>query len=137
MEPFIVTVLDCNVKHGLVSPVSGIPHPDHETTAMMFPTNVKYVFEDDEELVVEHEEDGIENVVVVETNAELEVTHVELISDRFKQLSWNTTQDDPHELHMRVLSRFESLEDEELPLEELIRIYKTRNDQLHSLFNTL
>ncbi|SCU91641.1 LAFA_0F04962g1_1 [Lachancea sp. 'fantastica'] len=137
MEPCIVTVLDCNVKHGSIGPVTGAPHPDHETTAMMFPTNVKYVFEDDEDLEVEHEGDGIENVVVVETNAELEVTHVELISDRFKQLSWETTEDDPHELHLRVMSRFEPLENEDLPLEELIRVYKIRNDQLHSLFNTL
>ncbi|SCU93779.1 LAME_0F04962g1_1 [Lachancea meyersii CBS 8951] len=139
MDPFIITAVDCNVKHEVMAMNGdGGRHPDHETTAMTFPTNVKYVFEDDEDLSVDHEDEEIGNVVVVETNANLEVTHVELISDRFKQLSWETAQDDNQELHMRVISRFEPLlEADDLPLEKLMEIYQKRNEQLNNLFNTL
>ncbi|SCU78669.1 LANO_0A03598g1_1 [Lachancea nothofagi CBS 11611] len=138
MDAFVVTVVDRNVKHGL-APALKFGHPDHESQALMFACNVKYIFEDDEESVAEGDDGGIENVVVIETNGGLKVTNVELISERFKLLEYETAEDDNHEVVISAMSKFEGLGEEfrELPLERLVEIYRLRNDQLESLFNTL
>ncbi|SCU80401.1 LADA_0B07200g1_1 [Lachancea dasiensis] len=135
MEPLVISVVDCNVKHGLEA--QGADHPDHESQALMFPTNVKYIFEDDEESLVEEEYDGVENVIVVEANANLEVTRVEVISDDYKLLKFETAEDD--ELMISAVSKFEPLDREtwDQPLEKLVEIYRCRNEQLERLYETL
>ena len=137
IEPYIVTVEDRNVKHELSETVETSTHPDHESQAIMFLTNVKYIFEDDEEPLHEQEEDAaIENVVVIEASENLEVKQVELISDEFKQLGFQVR--DGSEVAIEALSQFEMpAAPEQLPLERLFQLYRTQNDQLHSLFNTL
>ncbi|CUS21596.1 LAQU0S03e06238g1_1 [Lachancea quebecensis] len=136
VEPFTVTVVDRNVKHQIENGAGEEGHPDHELQGVMFATNVKYIFEDDEEPLPEQEDPAIENVVIIEADESLRVTQVELISDQFKQLGFEVH--DGNEVSIDALSRFETPRQlGSLPLEKLVQLYKLQNDQLHSLFNTL
>nr|4P1W_B Chain B, Atg31 [Lachancea thermotolerans CBS 6340]4P1W_E Chain E, Atg31 [Lachancea thermotolerans CBS 6340]5JHF_B Chain B, KLTH0C07942p [Lachancea thermotolerans CBS 6340]5JHF_E Chain E, KLTH0C07942p [Lachancea thermotolerans CBS 6340] len=136
LEPFTVTVVDRNVKHQVEGEPEEEGHPDHEVQGVMFATNVKYIFEDDQELLPEQEDPAIENVVIIEADESLRVTQVELISDQFKQVGYEVR--DGNEVCIDALSRFETPRQlGNLPLEKLVQLYKLQNDQLHSLFNTL
>ncbi|SCU84055.1 LAMI_0C06018g1_1 [Lachancea mirantina] len=134
MIPFTLTVHDRNVSHTLATTNTGAQHPDHASKAISFPTNIRYVFEDDEDFVAEEDAD-IENILIVEVDPNLKVTQVELISDEYQLLSFESQAD--NELELDVLSRFCTLETESQDLDELMQIYKTQNEQLNSIFNAL
>lgn len=133
MEPFVITVTDKSIIHELESRSQSSKHPDHDSQALMFPTNIRYIFEDDEP---EQDEDPqVENVIVAEVEKDMRVKHVELISDEYQLLSYQSTGE--NELELEAVSKFQNVHSQNLPLKKLIELYKRQNEQLDSLFNTL
>ncbi|CAG61687.1 uncharacterized protein GVI51_K11517 [Nakaseomyces glabratus] len=88
MEPLSLTVYDRNIWH-LFKKEEGAPQA-------MFPTNIKYIFEDDDDvadvddLVFQQQQPDseLENVIIVEIDGAGQLENVELISDQYEMLSY-------------------------------------------------
>lgn len=122
-EPVSLTVYDRNIWHLLKrGPAVG------ETPQAMFPTNTRYIFDDDEDISMatpinsnnKNKDDKnanceIQNVIILTIDKEGDLENVELISDNYEMLSYKRNR--PVNLaESRSLSRFN--EAEPLTLEE-------------------
>lgn len=153
MDPLTITVYDRNVRYMLNdgNQSSGYRTPDGSTHAM-FPTNMKYIFENDDD-GDEQEADtdeGIENVIIVHLEQSGALTSVQLISDRFELLSYkrgiaSTINEDKEkenrdqDVELDVVSQFCDLSPyvHDLPLDELIRLYTIQNEQMQIISNSM
>ena len=147
MQPLTITVYDRNVRHMLSDGNQSSSHytPDGNSHAM-FPTNIRYVFEDDDTNLtpIESEnDDGIENVIIVKLEESGTLSGVELISDQFEMLSYKggTSGSDQmvDDVELEVVSRFTALSHlvDDLPLDELIRLYIIQNEQMQTISNSM
>ncbi|CAR25587.1 hypothetical protein ZYGR_0A01520 [Zygosaccharomyces rouxii] len=147
MHPLTITVYDRNVRHMLSDDNQSSSHhtPDGNSHAM-FPTNIKYVFEDDDTSLAPTEsenDDGIENMIIVNLEESGTLSGVELISDQFEMLSYKgvTSGNDPmvDDVELEVVSQFTDLSNlvHDLPLDELIRLYVIQNEQMQTISNSM
>ncbi|KAL3232257.1 Citrinin resistance protein, mitochondrial [Nakaseomyces bracarensis] len=109
-EPVSLTVYDRNIWHLFKKgPAVG------ETPQAMFPTNIRYIFDDDEDISIPtpsnnginmtNEADGVENVIILNIDEKGDLENVELISDNYEMLSYRKSR--PVNLaESRSLSRF-------------------------------
>lgn len=147
LRPLTFTVYDRNVRHMLSYGNESSSHytPDGNSHAM-FPTNIKYVFEDDDTSLtpVESEnDDGIENIILVNLEESGTLSGVELISDQFEMLSYKgvTNGNDQmiDDVELEVVSQFTDLSHlvHDLPLDELIKLYMIQNEQMQTISNSM
>lgn len=140
MDPFTFTFFDDNVSHQLYADTDPSTHPDHASSALTFGTNIRYIFEDDQDQPLGEEQEvkndeGIENVVIMQLDDCLNISNMELISDNYQLLSYESHTD--NHVSLQVLSKFEELVDEHLTLEELRSLYSTQNKQLQKIISLL
>lgn len=147
MEPLTLTVYDRNVKHTLNDGSQSSTHrtPDGNSHAM-FPTNIRYLFEDDDTSLTPIESEnnnGIENIIIVSLEEAGTLGDVELISDQFEMLSYKGVSSGSDQvvddLELEVVSEFTDLTNlvHDLPLDELIRLYVTQNEQMQIISNSM
>lgn len=148
VQPLTITVYDRNVRHMLSDGNESSSHhtPDGNSHAM-FPTNIRYVFEDDDTglTALESEnDDAIENMIIVNLEDSGDLSEVELISDQFEMLSYKgmssgTNDQITDDIELEVVSRFADLSDlvQDLPLDELIKLYVIQNEQMQTISNSM
>lgn len=147
MEPLTITVYDRNVKYMLGDGSQSSSHrtPDANSHAI-FPTNIKYVFEDDDASVTgmgSENDENVENVLVVNLDESGALDGVELISDRLQILSYKgvSSGNDQviNDIELEVVSEFADLSNlvHDLPLDELIRLYVIQNEQMQTISNSM
>lgn len=165
IEVPIVAVHDKNVYNMLDNKGSSDNMIDHTelndiTTdnKIMFPTKIRYIFEDDERnnLVKNDEKENnsdIENVILIDLDSSNYLENVMLLSDKFELLSFkeNKTQqlnnignngefsNLRNAIELNVVSQFRDLSNvtNDLSLSELIKIYAIQNQQIETLFNSI
>lgn len=171
MIPITLTVYDKNIAADETILRNTIDIESHTrslnpttTENTSFPSNIKYIFEEEpdpphEETFDVPENDCIENVIVVNLDDTHDVKSVELLSDNFELLSFykeNASEDeqgltgtDPNTqgdmnqpgqvcIGLDVLSKFKHSESlEKLPLKELITLYNMQNEQMQKLSNSI
>ncbi|CAI4055053.1 hypothetical protein N7582_000234 [Saccharomyces uvarum] len=123
-----VTVYDKNVKHKLEENIKNskktsnndLPTYNNESKGAdgsdyaMFPTNIKYLFEDDEgdtadlggtalTAGIDKEEDELENVIIVQLNESGSLEDVTLVSDQYELLSHRASSPSLEENQLRTL----------------------------------
>lgn len=119
----------------------------------MFPTNVKYIFEDDEIIntnLISNDiiNDENENVIIIDMEANGYVSDVHMISDNYQLLSYKTNTDYNNkkedkevlfgDLSLNVLSRFKHEKGigERKDLDDLVNLYISQNEQLNVISNS-
>ncbi|CCC67602.1 hypothetical protein NCAS_0A10440 [Naumovozyma castellii] len=153
-------VREKNIYHTIVkdkeSQYSSSSNPECATD-VTFPTNIKYIFEDDEE----HEKvigldttslgsskDTIENVIVVQLDENGAFEDVDLISENYILLDVIKSEDTVdenknisrnHDIELQVLSKFRDLSPiaNDLPLDDMISLYRIQNEQIETICNSL
>ncbi|CCE65666.1 hypothetical protein TPHA_0M00910 [Tetrapisispora phaffii CBS 4417] len=157
----VITVLDTNISHIIKN---GGQHKAEETSlnlfkghnhlnkALSFPTNIRYIFEDDDnELEINNlkgtiDELDIENIIVIDLDTDNSLQKVQLISDKYELLSYkekscNENSTNPKisekEIELKVLSQFKEFEHipEQYSLEDLIKLYAIQNEQIEELID--
>lgn len=147
MDALDITVYDKNVRYLLNDGNQSNSHrtPDGGLNAM-FPTNVKYIFEDDADAVGEAiADETIENVIIVHIQESGALDDVELISDQYELLNFRkgnvgtSTSEESLDIELDVLSQFCDLSTmvSDLPLGDLIRLYTIQNEQLQTISNSI
>ncbi|QLG71839.1 hypothetical protein HG535_0C01880 [Zygotorulaspora mrakii] len=147
MEPLDLTVYDKNIRYTLSHGDQSSTHqtPDDGLNAM-FPTNIKYIFEEDAdnvELAVADE--TIENVIIIYLGESGALEDVEVISDRYELLGFRkrtlgtNNEAETYDIELDVLSEFSDLSTiaSELSLNDLIKLYTTQNEQLQAISNSI
>ncbi|AET39767.1 Atg31p Ecym_4754 [Eremothecium cymbalariae DBVPG len=115
-------------------------YPERTVQNAMFLTNVRYIFEDDEDYNLDERtmvDEDVENVVVVDLDEFLNLRSVELISERFQMLNYSLGTE--NEITLKVLSQFpaEVENAENRGLDELIYRYRKQNRALQYLIDGL
>ncbi|AQZ16050.1 CIS1 (YDR022C) [Zygosaccharomyces parabailii] len=147
MDPLTIIVYDRNVKHTLGDSSQSTSHrtPDANSHAM-FPTNIKYVFEDDDAIltIVDAENnESVENILILNLDDSGALEGVELISDHFQILSYkgiaNGNDQVVDDVELEVVSEFADLSvlARDLPLDELIKLYVIQNEQMQTISNSM
>ncbi|SJM83270.1 related to Autophagy-related protein 31 [Zygosaccharomyces bailii] len=147
MDPLTIIVYDRNVKHTLgdSSPSTSHRTPDANSHAM-FPTNIKYVFEDDDALLTTvdaENNESVENILILNLDDSGALEGVELISDHFQILSYkgiaNGNDQVVDDVELEVVSEFADLSvlARDLPLDELIKLYVIQNEQMQTISNSM
>lgn len=147
MDPLTITVYDRNVKHMLGDSSQSNSHrtPDANSHAM-FPTNIKYVFEDDDEILTTVDaanNESVENILILNLDDSGALEGVELISDHFQILSYkgvaNGNNNVVDDIELEVVSEFADLSvlARDLPLDELIKLYVIQNEQMQTISNSM
>lgn len=147
MDPLTIIVYDRNVKHTLGDSSQSTSHrtPDANSHAM-FPTNIKYVFEDDDALLTTvdaENNESVENILILNLDDSGALEGVELISDHFQILSYkgiaNGNDQVVDDVELEVVSEFADLSvlARDLPLDELIKLYVIQNEQMQTISNSM
>ncbi|EDO19260.1 hypothetical protein Kpol_1036p2 [Vanderwaltozyma polyspora DSM 70294] len=120
----------------------------------MFPTKIKYIFEDDDDQSIEsNEENGIDNVIIIDLDNNHSLENVTLLSDGYELLSFKENKlptpgersdkqelkDICNEIEIDVISQFRDLSkvSKNLSLDDLIKIYALQNEQIRTISDTL
>ncbi|CCD22740.1 Atg31p NDAI_0A05850 [Naumovozyma dairenensis CBS 421] len=123
-----VTVFDKNVVHSLTNEIENSSSPECNTNAM-FPTKIKYIFEEDEKeqegegrdqnieegrtpgsgtkidkailgtSVSKSGNDEIENVIIIDLNEDRTIQNISLISDNYEILDYSKEQESKDSRH--------------------------------------
>lgn len=153
-EPIFITITDKNVAYDNVNNdiESNLLNNDGKK---MFLTNIKYIFDDDDPLLINEETNigfdhandrDIDNVFMVNMHSLTNIDNIELISDKFKLLNYNLWSKeeknidfDNLDLEIDVISQFQDLtkKSDELTLNELIDLYRIQNEQIKSMMNNI
>ncbi|AQZ17677.1 CIS1 (YDR022C) [Zygosaccharomyces parabailii] len=147
MDPLTITVYDRNVKHMLGDSSQSNSHrtPDANSHAM-FPTNIEYVFEDDDAILTGVDaanNESVENILILNLDDSGALEGVELISDHFQILSYkgvaNGNNHIVDDIELEVVSEFADLSvlARDLPLDELIKLYVIQNEQMQTISNSM
>ncbi|AGO14202.1 AaceriAER409Cp [[Ashbya] aceris (nom. inval.)] len=142
MEPFVITAseCDCNSAHSARLSKDGYTLSDDLSHETMFLTNVKYIFDGEEDHIDDNTmpetNTEIMNVVVVELDETLEIRNVELISDEYQLLGYSNEAD--NDLKLTILSEFPA---EPAPengdLAKLVSRYQHQNKHLKHMLEDL
>lgn len=151
LEPIAITITDKNIKY--INSTN--EEKNNNDGKQMFLTNIKYIFDDDDPLLINDDtnigfenanNDNIENILMINMKSLTEINNIELISDKFKLLDYNLwsqngkiTDFNDLDLEIDVLSLFQDWKNEgnEFTLNELIDLYKIQNTQLKLMMNNL
>lgn len=136
MKPYTISVFDSSKNS------SNKYSADNESHEDLFLTNIKYLFDDDNDLNIEElrlsdSENEIEHVIVLEINVDSTISDIEVVSDRFQLIDFKLESE--NDIRLNVLSEFSSeIEDKDtISLEKLIYEYKVRNRHLYKLISDL
>ncbi|CDH10302.1 related to Autophagy-related protein 31 [Zygosaccharomyces bailii ISA1307] len=119
--------------------------PDANSHAM-FPTNIEYVFEDDDAILTGVDaanNESVENILILNLDDSGALEGVELISDHFQILSYkgvaNGNNHIVDDIELEVVSEFADLSvlARDLPLDELIKLYVIQNEQMQTISNSM
>ncbi|AMD21597.1 HFL259Wp [Eremothecium sinecaudum] len=146
MESFSIVARDkvAVSKSGSHNDKVGIPHPDDSARDAVFLTNIKHIFDDDDDYTINlgelgpiDSDDDIEHVILIQVDSQSEVKKVELISDEFQLLNYEL--ESKNDLVLNILSKFptEIPNENSVELSELIARYRMQNNHLAKLINDL
>ncbi|AEY97397.1 FAER409Cp [Eremothecium gossypii FDAG1] len=142
MEPFVITAseCDCNSAHSSRVSKDGYALSDELSNETMFLTQVKYIFEGEEDHIddntMQEINTDIVNVVIVELDETLEIKNVELISDEYQLLGFSNDAD--NDLNLTILSEFPAdVSPETRDLGKLVTRYQHQNKHLKHMLQEL
>lgn len=152
MQPLTLTVYDRNVRYLLNDGNQSSSYRTPEGCShAIFPTNMHYIFESDEDEQEENDaDDSIENFIILHMEETGALNYAELISDHYELLSYNkgisgtggeesALESQNQDFELEVVSQFCDLTPfvHDLPLSELIRLYTIQNEQLQTISNSM
>ncbi|CCH62238.1 hypothetical protein TBLA_0G03010 [Henningerozyma blattae CBS 6284] len=149
MDGIFLTVQDKNISSSAHLIEQSVD--DLNNTKCMYPTNIKYIFEEDDDvpdiaLLNESNDSNIENIIIIDIESSGYVSDIQLISDHFQLLSYKDTMEESEtydtppycDIKLDVLSRFEEMKGigERVSLDDLVKLYLIQNEQLTSISNS-
>ncbi|SMN20314.1 similar to Saccharomyces cerevisiae YDR022C CIS1 Autophagy-specific protein required for autophagosome formation [Maudiozyma saulgeensis] len=162
MEPVVLSVFDKNIFYELSNKKSTGAEQSN-SRHVVFPTHFKYIFDDPEETIISstepvsdiNDDEGIENVIVLNLDESYNLLKVELLSENVELLSFKqnknqsslTKLDEPqddssmkvYDIELDVVSNFKDVDSltDNLSLDELIKLFNVQNDQIQKITNSI
>lgn len=133
MEPIIFLAKDVN-NHDLTAAGNRNHADSYGQDSIWFLNNVYYIFEDEE--ADADTQMQYDNVILVDSDVEGNVSRVELVSEKYQLLSFERPEESHDTFMLNVMSKLDE-KSNTTDLNQLIELYHKRNRQLRKLIDSI